>query len=153
MTPQMIAKARDNAEKNDFTNVEFRLGEIEHLPAADNSVDVVMSNCVINLSVDKEAVFKEVYRVLKPGGRIAISDVLKGREFPEEIKEDIGNYSNCIAGALSPEELKEILEKTDLENIEIDRKGNSKEIVKEWSSEVNAEDFIFSAYITAWKPE
>ncbi|AGB41413.1 methylase involved in ubiquinone/menaquinone biosynthesis [Halobacteroides halobius DSM 5150] len=153
MTPEMINKARKNAKKNDFTHVDFRLGEIEHLPVADNSVDVVISNCVINLSVDKEAVFNEISRVLKPGGTLAISDVLRKDEFPEEVKNNIGNYSSCIAGALSLEKLRKILEKTDLENIKIIKKDNSKEIVKDWSSEINTESFIFSAYITAQKPQ
>lgn len=153
MTPEMISKARKNAEKNDFTNVDFRLGEIEYLPVADDSVDVVMSNCVINLSVDKQAVYNEIYRVLKPGGTLAISDILRKGEFPEKVKNNIENYSSCIAGALTSEKLRKIIEKTDLENIKIIKKDNSKEIVKDWSSEINTENFIFSAYITAQKPQ
>ncbi|MGM0502519.1 MAG: arsenite methyltransferase [Bacillota bacterium] len=153
MTPEMINKARKSAKKNDFTNVDFRLGEIEHLPVADNSVDVIISNCVINLSVDKEAVFNEIYRVLKPGGIVAISDILRKGEFPEKVKNNIENYSSCIAGALPPEKLRKTLEKTDLEDIKIIKKDNSKEIVKDWSSEISTENFIFSAYITAQKPQ
>ena len=145
----MINKARKNAQENDFTNVDFRLGEIEDLPAADNSIDVVISNCVINLSVDKEAVFNEICRVLKPGGRLAISDILKKGEFPEKVKNNLENYSSCIAGALAPEKIRNILEKTALKDIKIAKKENSEEIVADWSSEINTESFIFSAYITA----
>lgn len=153
MTPEMITKARKIAEENNFEHVEFRLGEIEALPAADNSIDVVISNCVINLSVDKEAVFQEIYRVLKPGGRIAISDVVKNNELPEEIKNNLENYSSCITGAVHSEELKKIMEKNDFKDITIERKENSEEIVQDWSTEIHPEDFIYSAYITGKKPE
>ncbi|ADL13530.1 arsenite methyltransferase [Acetohalobium arabaticum] len=153
MTSEMITKARKTAEENNFENVEFRLGEIEALPAADNSVDVVISNCVINLSVDKEAVFQEIYRVLKSGGRIAISDVVKNNELSEEIKDNLENYSRCITGAIPAEELEEIMEKNGFEDVEIKRKENSEEIVQDWSTEIQPEDFIYSAYITGKKPE
>ncbi len=93
MTPEMLSKARSNAENLNVPNVEFRLGEIEHLPVADNSVDVIISNCVINLSTDKQAVFNDSYRALKPGGRLAISDILRGGELPQEIKADPAAYS------------------------------------------------------------
>ncbi len=92
MTPEMVGKARENAEKLNFTNVEFRLGEIERLPVEDNSVDVVVSNCVINLSPDKSSVFREMYRVLKPGGRISVSDILASGEMPQEIKDNPDAY-------------------------------------------------------------
>jgi arsenite methyltransferase len=93
MTPEMIDKARENAERLYFTNVEFRLGEIERLPIEDDSVDVVISNCVINLSPDKPSVFREMYRVLKPGGRVSISDILASREMPQEIKDNPDAYT------------------------------------------------------------
>ena len=99
MTPEMIEKARDNARKSDYTNVEFRLGEIENLPAADSSIDAIISNCVINLAPDKKRVFKEAFRVLKPGGRIMVSDIVLTKALPENIKNSIEAYVGCIAGA------------------------------------------------------
>jgi arsenite methyltransferase len=104
MTPDMLDKARENARKSKFTNVEFRLGEIEALPIADNTVDVIISNCVINLSTDKPRVFREAYRVLKPGGRIMVSDIVLTKELPEAIRESMSAYVGCIAGAILEEE-------------------------------------------------
>ena len=100
MTTEMIEKAREYAHKGDFENVEFRLGEIENLPAADNSVDVVISNCVINLSPDKEKVFKEAFRVLKPGGRLMVSDIVLLKELPAFVKESKEAYVGCVSGAI-----------------------------------------------------
>ncbi|MGB2984153.1 MAG: arsenite methyltransferase, partial [Candidatus Bipolaricaulia bacterium] len=99
MTHEMLDKARGNARKNGIENVEFRLGEIEHLPAADGEVDVVISNCVINLSPDKPQVFREAYRVLKPGGRVFVSDIVQLRELPQAVRNSIEAYVGCIAGA------------------------------------------------------
>lgn len=104
MTPEMIDRARGNAEKGDYKNVEFRLGEIENLPVADNSVDVVISNCVINLVPDKRKVFRELFRVLKPGGRFVISDVVLLKELPDFVKNSVGAYVGCIAGAAMKDE-------------------------------------------------
>ena len=103
MTAEMIEKARGNAEKGGYQNVEFRLGEIENLPAADNSVDVVISNCVINLSPDKSRVFKETFRVLKPGGRVMVSDIALLKELPAELKNSVEAYVGCVAGATTRE--------------------------------------------------
>ena len=104
MTPQMIERARENARQSGYENVEFRLGEIENLPVADNSVDVVISNCVINLSTDKGRVFKEAHRALKPGGRVMVSDMVLLKELPESIKNSVEAYAGCVAGASRKEE-------------------------------------------------
>ncbi len=103
MTPEMLDKARENAQKGDFGNVEFRLGEIENLPVADNQVDIVISNCVINLSPAKERVFREAFRVLKPGGRLMVSDIVLKKDLPEEIKNSVLAYTACLAGAVRKE--------------------------------------------------
>jgi ubiquinone/menaquinone biosynthesis C-methylase UbiE len=103
MTPEMLDKARGNAQKGDFTNVEFRLGEIENLPVADNQVDIVISNCVINLSPAKEKVFREAFRVLKPGGRLMVSDIVLKKDLPEEIRNSVAAYTACVAGAVRKE--------------------------------------------------
>ncbi len=99
MTPEMLEKARENAEKGGYKNVEFRLGEIENLPVADNTVDLIISNCVINLSPQKEQVFREAYRVLKPGGRIMVSDIVLLGELPDSVKKSVAAYIGCVAGA------------------------------------------------------
>ncbi|MBI5098441.1 MAG: arsenite methyltransferase [Nitrospirae bacterium] len=125
MTPEMIEKARENAKRNVVKNVEFRLGEIENLPAADNSVDVVISNCVINLSADKKRVFQEIYRVLKPGGRISISDIALLKKLPKKIRENMLAYVGCISGAILVDEYKKIVEASGLKNVKIAVKGLS----------------------------
>lgn len=104
MTPEMLDKARENAGKGNYKNVEFRLGEIENLPAADNSVDVVISNCVINLAPDKKRVFREAFRVLRPGGRLMVSDLVLLKELPDNIKNSVESYIGCISGAVIKEE-------------------------------------------------
>jgi len=104
MTPEMIGKAKENAQKGEYSNVEFRLGEIEKLPVEDNSVDVIISNCVINLSPDKEAVFKEGYRVLKSGGRLMVSDLVLAKDLPTTIKKSVEAYVGCLAGAIKKDE-------------------------------------------------
>ncbi|MFX1354199.1 MAG: arsenite methyltransferase [Promethearchaeota archaeon] len=104
MTPNMIDRARENALKGDYNNVEFRLGEIENLPVADNQVDVIISNCVINLSPDKDKVFKEAFRVLKPNGRIVVSDIVLRKELPDYIKNNPDAIAGCVAGAILKEQ-------------------------------------------------
>lgn len=152
MTPDMVSKARKNAEKAGFDNIDFRLGEIEHLPVADNSIDVIISNCVINLSPEKEKVFKDAFRVLKSGGRLAISDVVATAELPEKIKKDMALYSGCMAGASTIDELDSILKKTGFKNIQIKPKDESKKFIKTWAPGKNIEDYVVSATIEAIKP-
>ena len=153
MTPDMISKARKNAQDADIDNVEFRLGEIEHLPVADNSTDIIMSNCVINLSPDKHSVYKDAFRALKPGGRLAISDILAIQELPAEVKNDLALYSACVGGAETVEYTVTMLEQTGFKDIIIDTKEESKKIIDEWMPGSNPGDYIVSAYIEAKKPE
>lgn len=152
MTPTMISKARTNAEKGKYNHVEFRLGEIEHMPVANDTVDVIISNCVINLSPDKKQVFNEAFRVLKPGGRLAISDVVASMELPDEIRDDLDLYSGCMAGASQISELQSILEENGFENIHIEPKDESKEFIKDWAPGRGVEDYVLSATIEAVKP-
>lgn len=119
MTPEMIGRARENAKKTNYENVEFRLGEIEHLPVADNSVDVITSNCVINLSPDKSAVFKEAYRVLKPGGRLMISDIVLLKELPEKILKSAEAYVRCISGAMLKDEYLKVVKEAGFGDVEV----------------------------------
>lgn len=154
MTSDMISKARRNAEKMATTNVEFRLGEIEHLPIADNTADIIMSNCVINLSPEKEAVYKDAFRVLKPGGRLAISDVLATAELPEEIKNDLALVAACIGGAATIQETKEMLHSVGFQDIKVDTNKKSQELIEKWDPDKssNAGDYVVSAYIEGIKP-
>jgi len=119
MTPEMIGKARENARKGDYGNVEFRLGEIESLPAPDGSVDAVISNCVINLSTDKERVFAEAHRVLKPGGRVVISDLVLSRDLPEALAGSLAAYAGCVAGAVRKDEYLRLLEKVGFRDVQV----------------------------------
>ena len=119
MTHEMLEKARENARKGGYDNVEFRLGEIENLPVADGSVDVIISNCVINLSPDKARVFSEAFRVLKPGGRLMVSDIVLEGELPEVILESAGAYVGCISGSMLKEEYLGLMEKAGFGGIEI----------------------------------
>lgn len=125
MTPEMIEKAKANAKKIESKNVEFRLGEIENLPLEDNSVDVVISNCVINLSSDKTRVFKEVHRVLKPGGRLAISDISLTKELPKEVRESIEAYVGCVGGAIIIDDYKKIVEVSGFKDVKLTVKNSS----------------------------
>ena len=152
MTPNMISKARANAERAGYTNVEFRLGEIEHLPVADQTVDVIISNCVINLSPDKAKVFHEAYRVLKPGGRLAISDIVASAELPEQQKNDMALFTGCMAGASLITEVEAMLTDAGFETIEIKPKNNSQEFIRKWAPDTKVEDYVISAYIEAVKP-
>jgi len=119
MTKEMITKAEKIAKDNSYTNVEFRLGEIEHLPIEDASIDVIISNCVINLSPDKMKTYKEAYRVLKKGGRLFVSDLVTEGELPEEIKKNFDAWTGCIAGALKKQEYLSIIKKAGFQDVEI----------------------------------
>ncbi len=152
MTPEMIEKARANATKIDAPNVDFRLGEIEHLPVADATVDVIISNCVINLSPDKPQVFAEAMRVLKPGGRLAISDVVATAELPEEMLDDLQLYSCCVSGASTIDALRAMLEEAGFVDISIEPKDESREFIREWAPEAVVDEYIRSAAIEAKKP-
>ncbi|MBF0106128.1 MAG: arsenite methyltransferase [Deltaproteobacteria bacterium] len=152
MTPDMISLARKNVEKTAFKNVEFRLGEIENLPVADGAVDVILSNCVINLSPDKQRVYKEAFRVLKSGGRIAFSDVVKTAPMPKEVLEDMALYSSCVSGSVLIEEIEAMLKEAGFTSIKIEPKDESKKFIRKWVPHGRLEDFVISASIEGIKP-
>lgn len=156
MTPEMISKARGNLlefrKRTGLNNVEFRLGEIEHLPVADASVDVVISNCVINLSPDKEQVYREAYRVLKPGGRLAISDVVAVRRMPGTVTRDFEKRSGCVAGAAPVRELERILRAAGFRDVCVAPKEESVEFIKDWFPGSGVERYVRSAEVRAVKP-
>jgi SAM-dependent methyltransferase len=150
MTHEMVTKARDNARRISATNVEFRLGEIEHLPVPDESVDVIISNCVINLSPDKGAVFREAIRVLKPGGRIAISDVVATQAIPREVADSVEALTGCVAGAAPVDEVRALLADAGFEAIKVDPRRDSGAIIAQCMP--GAESFLASAVIEGKKP-
>jgi ubiquinone/menaquinone biosynthesis C-methylase UbiE len=154
MTPDMISKSRRNAEKIGTKHVEFRLGEIENLPVADNSVDIIMSNCVINLSPEKLSVYREAYRVLKPGGRLAISDIVATAKLPDEVQKNLALVAACVGGAATIDDTVELLKETGFQNVKIKPNDSSRELIREWdpSKSENAGDYVVSAYIEAVKP-
>lgn len=151
MTPEMIHKARENASQGNVRNVDFRLGEIEHLPVADAAADVILSNCVINLSPDKPQVFTEAFRVLKPGGRLAISDVVALAPIPARMKNQLLAHSGCIAGAATVPETKRMLKKAGFGDIRIAVNEQSKTFIQDWFPGSGAEQFVRSATIAAIK--
>jgi arsenite methyltransferase len=152
MTAAMIQKARTNAQKVAATNVEFRLGEIEHLPVPDRSVDVIVSNCVINLSPDKEAVFRDAFRVLKPGGRLAISDIVTSAPMPEAVRNDPAALAGCIAGAPAIEELRSHLLAAGFTDVQIEVNEASRSFIKGWNPGSGAEEFVAAAAVRAVRP-
>lgn len=153
MTPDMVSKARLNAQKTELDNVDFRLGEIENLPVADNRADIVISNCVINLSPDKQRVFKEAFRVLKPGGRLSISDIVATATLPEEVQENLALISACVAGAATIEATEAMLRQAGFHKIRIQPKDESRTLINEWVPGNNAGDYVVSATIEAIKPD
>jgi SAM-dependent methyltransferase len=132
MTAEMLEKARANQARLGFTNVEFRLGEIEHLPVADNTVDVIISNCVVNLSPDKPQVFREAYRVLRSGGRLALSDIVTDGPLPQEVKDSLSAWAGCVAGALDVKEYIADLEAAGFTQIELTPTYFDQEVVDEY---------------------
>ena len=152
MTAGMITKARQNKEKGRYPNVEFRLGEIENLPVADNTADVILSNCVINLSPDKPQVFREAFRVLKPGGRLAISDVVALKPVPKSLRKNWELYTGCITGAALIADVEEFLKQSGFADIRIQPKERSRELLREWFPDQGLENYVASAIIEASKP-
>ncbi len=152
MTPDMLSKARNNAANGQYKNVEFRLGEIEHLPVADETADVIISNCVINLSPNKQQVFNDAFRSLKPGGRLAISDVVATVELPEEMRNDAALIAGCMGNASLIEDLNEMIKAVGFVDVRIEPKDESKEFIRDWAPDHNVTDYVVSATIEAVKP-
>ncbi len=152
MTPEMIGKARANGAQAGLGNVEFRLGEIEHLPVADGTVDVIISNCVINLSPEKPKVFQEAFRVLKPGGRLAVADVVATADLPETAKRDLALYTGCVSGASRCDEVQTMLEQAGFTAVRVKPKDGSREVIGAWAPGRKIEELIASATIEAVKP-
>ena len=153
MTHEMLRKARENATKAGASNAEFRLGEIEHLPIADEVADVVISNCVINLVPDKAQVFRETYRVLKPGGRLAVADVVNIAELPAELAADKALLCGCVAGAAAVPDVRTWLEAAGFIDISITVKPESREMIAGWVPGKGIEHYVASATIEARKPD
>lgn len=153
MTAEMVAKARRNAETAGVANVAFRLGEIEHLPVADAIADIIISNCVINLSVDKAQVFRDAFRVLKPGGRLAVSDIVAIRPLPPGIRKDLALVSACVGGASTVAETRAMLENAGFEDVRIEAHHKSGEAIDACAPGSEAGRYVMSAYIQAYKPE
>ena len=159
MTPAMITKARANAAKGGYpnppqpgrTSVEFRLGEIEALPVADASVDLILSNCVINLSPEKERVFREAFRVLKPGGRLALADIVATQPVPLTLRGKLDAIGACVGGAALVDDLRTMLTQAGFAKVEIVLKEASRELIRQWTDDAAAGDFVVSALITAHK--
>jgi SAM-dependent methyltransferase len=152
MTPEMVERARENAESNDAGNVEFRLGEIEHLPVSDESVDVVVSNCVVNLSPDKPQVFREAYRVLRPGGRLAVSDVVLTTDLPADLREDPTSIAACVGGASTDSALEATLTDVGFTDVSVEPRAESAEFVRDWDPERDQSDYLVAATIEGEKP-
>jgi SAM-dependent methyltransferase len=152
MTHEMLKKARDNTARTGAANVEFRLGEIEHLPIADSTADVVVSNCVINLVPDKAQVYREAFRVLKPGGRIAISDVVNIAPLPTELAADKALLCGCVTGAAAVGQIEDWLASAGFSDIRVAAKPESRELVKTWAPGRGVENYVASATIEARKP-
>ena len=152
MTDEMLALARENQEKAGVRNVEFLKGEIEDIPLGDYVVDVIISNCVINLSPDKARVFRDCFRVLKPGGRLAISDVVAFADIPAHIQEDMALLTGCMAGASLISDLEDMLHDAGFQHVRIAPKEQSKSFIREWAPGTPVTDYVVAATIEAIKP-
>lgn len=152
MTPEMVGLARKNAAKIGAKNIEFRLGEIENLPVADNSFDVILSNCVINLSPEKQRVFNEAFRVLKPGGRLAISDIVAVKPLPEAYRQNTALLCGCIGGTESVDALRKMLAAAGFDRITIETVEESRGFIEQWFPGQGVENYVRSAKIQAIKP-
>src|SRR4051794_7414404 len=152
MTHEMLKKARENAAKIGAKNVEFRLGELEHLPVADNTADVILSNCVINLVPDKAQVFHEAFRVLKHGGRLAISDVVNQAPLPDKLQGDATLLCSCVAGAAPAGKIEAWLAEAGFVDVRVTPKAESRELISTWAPGSGIEDFVVSAIVEGRKP-
>jgi SAM-dependent methyltransferase len=168
MTPAMISKARTNVAgyvaQTGFNNVEFRLGEIEHLPVADASVDVVISNCVLNLSPDKAQVWREIMRILKPGGRVAVSDLALLQPLPDAVRADLEALVGCVAGAMLVDEMRALAHHAGLRQLRLEAKSDYIDAMTDWQDPLylkivaalpagaRVSDFVTSLNVTAVKP-
>jgi SAM-dependent methyltransferase len=152
MTHEMLKKARENAHKVGAANVEFRLGELEHLPIANDAADVIISNCVINLVPDKAQVFREAFRVLKPGGRVSVSDVINIAPLPEDLRADPALLCGCIAGAISAERTDELMREAGFVDVTIAVNPKSRDTVASWAPGRGIEACVASAMVEARKP-
>lgn len=153
MTPDMVARARANADRDGIANVEFRLGEIEHLPVADASIDVILSNCVVNLSPAKEAVFAEAFRVLKPGGRLCLSDVVATAPLPEALRRDLDAVAGCIGGAALVSDIMAWLAGAGFAEVRVAVNEDSRAVIAGWMPGSGVERHVASATIEARRPE
>lgn len=152
MTPEMIDKARANAKKSDYGNVEFRLGEIENLPVADDSIDVILSNCVINLSPDKARVLAEAYRVLRKGGRLSFSDILATEPLSPELQNNEEAICSCIGGAATIEEMETLLEEAGFKDVVITPDPGSREMISRWMPGIDLKNTVLSVSIEGFRP-
>jgi arsenite methyltransferase len=152
MTHEMLKKARENAVKVGAENVEFRLGELEHLPVADNTADVLLSNCVINLVPDKQQVFREAFRTLKPGGRLAISDIVNTAPLPADLQVDSALICGCLAGAATADQIETWLSEAGFVNVRVTAKKESRELIKNWAPGHGVENYVISAVVEGRKP-